>query len=158
MRPCRPGYNTIMWYLYGKELELSKCICIFAKFCNAFVKIVIQILYLHILWFFCWEELLSQLSQAVRCQWRRRFYMHVLVCLCVRIRIRTCKDKVHIRIRLCWFFFFFYLETTLIVMFWYDNWYDGLVILVIHDGTIMLPESNIWIWNCILLNMRYAIH
>ncbi len=23
---------------------------------------------------------------------------------------------------------------------------DGLVILVIHDGT-MLPESNSWIWN-----------
>ncbi len=40
--------------------------------------------------------------------------------------------------------FFFYFETTLIIMFWYDNRYDSLVILVIHDGT-MLPESNSWI-------------
>ncbi len=31
-------------------------------------------------------------------------------------------------------------------MFWYDNWYDGLVIVAVHGGT-MLPEVNSWIWN-----------
>ncbi len=43
-------------------------------------------------------------------------------------------------------FFFFYFKTTLIIIFWYDSRYESLVILVIHDGT-MLPESNSWILN-----------
>jgi len=40
--------NTTVLYLQGKEWELSKYICIFTWFCNALIRIVIHILYLHI--------------------------------------------------------------------------------------------------------------